>query len=855
MAINFLNSIDLNKNQIIEPVIHTLGSAPGSPSGGQMYYNSTDGNLYVYDDVGTAWVDLTTGAVNSVDETTPGTSTGTPIVVNPTTGNVQIQSMAYAGTTNVGHVPTGGSGTTFLRGDGTWVTPTNTNQLTTFQVEDGDGTEVTISHAKEWKFVEGAGDGATIDINWTDVDNGTDADPYDLTFSVTNTDKGSSQNIFKTVSVTDTDSGYTWAATGSAIADNNSDTLTLVSGANADIDVDAASDAIRISVPTEGIQDIVGTQIVTNGTHSGISVTYDDGTDGGINFTNTDKGSSQNIFKTFTVTDTDSGYTWGATGSAVADSNSDTLTFVSGAAIDIDVDATNDAIRIAHADTSTITGAQGSSGIASITIDGNGHVTGVTPATYNNYSHPNHTGHVTSTGDGATVLTVSAITGQTPLGSGLASTDEFVISDAGVIKKMAVSVLETYMENNLPFTNNTGTVTGTGTAGTLTVWSTSGTGIEDSIVSQSGGTLFVSGNLDVSGTTTTIDSTTVAIGDNMMKYAKDNSSNVSDIGWYGVINDGTAKYSGMWYDASTGTTTPKFVLGIATTEPAATGTIATPGVLIADLEGNADTATALASSQNFSISGSGITAVAQSFDGTAGVTLNASIDDNAVTNAKLANMAQSTIKGRAAGAGTGDPQDLTATQVRTIINVADGADNYGGWNLQVNGTNTTGGAEVGSAETVNFTGNTGSTSVVGVTISNPSANVVNVAVANASTTVRGGVALATNANTIIGTQTNTAVTPDGLAATKVVSSITIASLLTGVAEINHAFDTEDISVELYDGSTGDTVYADVTRGDIGGLNTTNYVTIGFGVVPAAITTVDVVIHSHKGATSVSPAYS
>lgn len=49
------------------------------------------------------------------------------------------------------------------------------------------------------------------------------------------------------------------------------------------------------------------------------------------------------------------------------------------------------------------------------------------------------------------------------------------------------------------------------------------------------------------------------------------------------------------------------------------------------------------------------------------------IDDDAVTNAKSANMTQSTIKGRAAAAGTGDPTDLTPTQVRTIINVADGA--------------------------------------------------------------------------------------------------------------------------------------------------------------------------------------
>lgn len=45
----------------------------------------------------------------------------------------------------------------------------------------------------------------------------------------------------------------------------------------------------------------------------------------------------------------------------------------------------------------------------------------------------------------------------------------------------------------------------------------------------------------------------------------------------------------------------------------------------------------------------------------------------AVTNAKMADMVQSTIKGRVT-ASTGVPEDLTATQVRTLINVADGAD-------------------------------------------------------------------------------------------------------------------------------------------------------------------------------------
>ncbi len=49
------------------------------------------------------------------------------------------------------------------------------------------------------------------------------------------------------------------------------------------------------------------------------------------------------------------------------------------------------------------------------------------------------------------------------------------------------------------------------------------------------------------------------------------------------------------------------------------------------------------------------------------------IDNGVVSNAKLADVATSTFKGRAT-AGSGDPEDLTATQARTILNVEDGAD-------------------------------------------------------------------------------------------------------------------------------------------------------------------------------------
>jgi hypothetical protein len=57
---------------------------------------------------------------------------------------------------------------------------TSGSVMQSFVLEDGDGTEVSITEGKEIKFVEGHG----IDINWTDTSDGTDADPYDLEFSL-----------------------------------------------------------------------------------------------------------------------------------------------------------------------------------------------------------------------------------------------------------------------------------------------------------------------------------------------------------------------------------------------------------------------------------------------------------------------------------------------------------------------------------------------------------------------------------------------------------------------------------------------------------------------------------------------
>jgi len=58
MAIPFLQHIDLNKNELQNAVVQNLGTAPGSPSEGQIYYDSTGGDKSIYFYNGTGWINV-----------------------------------------------------------------------------------------------------------------------------------------------------------------------------------------------------------------------------------------------------------------------------------------------------------------------------------------------------------------------------------------------------------------------------------------------------------------------------------------------------------------------------------------------------------------------------------------------------------------------------------------------------------------------------------------------------------------------------------------------------------------------------------------------------------------------------
>jgi len=91
----------------------------------------------------------------------------------------------------------------------------------------------------------------------------------------------------------------------------------------------------------------------------------------------------------------------------------------------------------------------------------------------------------------------------------------------------------------------------------------------------------IAGDLTVNGTTTTVNSQTLAVVDPLIQLAKDNTANSLDIGLYGDYNDGTDRFLGLFSDASDGN---KFKLfkGL-TVEPTTTVNIGGAGYAAADL--------------------------------------------------------------------------------------------------------------------------------------------------------------------------------------------------------------------------------------------------------------------------------
>lgn len=65
--------------------------------------------------------------------------------------------------------------------------------------------------------------------------------------------------------------------------------------------------------------------------------------------------------------------------------------------------------------------------------------------------------------------------------------------------------------------------------------------------------LTLSGNLTINGTLTTVDTNNLVVNDSIIELARNNTANTLDIGWFGQYGDGTTRYTGLIWDASTNT--------------------------------------------------------------------------------------------------------------------------------------------------------------------------------------------------------------------------------------------------------------------------------------------------------------
>lgn len=371
-----------------------------------------------------------------------------------------------------------------------------------------------------------------------------------------------------------------------------------------------------------------------------------------------------------------------------------TLTFAGDTGLTTTV--SNDTITIDLDDTAVTPGAYGSAtAISTFTVDQQGRLTAAgtsnvaIPSTQvtdfseavqdvvgaqlvTNGAHTGISAAYDDAGDGAIDLSLSddgvtaaklnddVISGQAELAAGLEATDELLVSDAGTIKRMDTSVLQTFMQDNLTFTTNTDVDVSKANLSTRLASYTS----DDTLNigdANNNTNVFIRGNLTVQGTQTTVDSTTISIQNAFVfegatedefettlttidPTADRTITLPNQSGSVLVLESGAADG-----DKNTAVTATPSELNLL--DGAAADTVVNSkaviysnagnvratsftGPLTGDVTGNADTATALETARAITLGGDlGGTA---NFDGSGDITINATIQAGSVENAMLA---------------------------------------------------------------------------------------------------------------------------------------------------------------------------------------------------------------------------
>lgn len=651
MAIRYLTNIDLTENELQNVKAQNLASDPTGYAG-QFIYNTTSNTFKYYN--GSSWISLDgTGDI-------AGVTAGAGLSGGGTSGTVTL-AVDYAGSDNVILEATNAEGSAIASSDVIMYSDSNDSD----NVKHGLVSDLPFTNTSGTvTSVTATTDGGALSASNTITSSGTLTLPWQGSSAqyvrgdgeLATYDEGTVTSVAVTGSTGLSVSGSPITSSGT-IALTNTGVTSIVAGTN--VTISGATGAVTINADTQG--DITGvtagTGLTGGGTSGTVTVAVDYAGSDSVILSATD-GTSVTLASTdkvMFVDDSDGSDTvkyanvsqlsaaiGGGTVTSVAATAANGLT-VSGSpitssgtlAFGISAGGINND-RLAN---STISGVSLGSNLNALTAS-----TGLTMTSYNGSAAVSDL-KIDYLG------TNNAIEAATDLeGTAIAAADVIWYSDSddNNIKKGLVS--------DLPFDASGGTVTsiatpadGGLTGGTITTsgslrlknysslgankvlkWDNTNNQLTDSLMTDDGSTVTIAGNLTVNGTTTTIDSSTVSIKDNMMEYANGNDvagggANSVDIGWFGnYVISATDYFPTMFYDASASSSasSPVFRLGNATTKPGSTAAIANVGTLYANINGeitgNAATATKLATARTIALSGDGVWSV--SFDGSTNVT-------------------------------------------------------------------------------------------------------------------------------------------------------------------------------------------------------------------------------------------